>query len=166
MKKLFENIEGNRFKLLSEVKDIREGLVASGVKKVFMNSGHTPISYNRIESVGLGYIKDINTAKRVALQEARALMTEFGYKDSEEEGKFVKDTPSPMPLKKESDEADMSKPEESEEVKIGMEILDYISVIYTNNPQLIGDTDENDIQIYLKKIETAARRLLKMHGQK
>jgi len=94
------------------------------------------------------------------------LMTEFGYKDSEEEGKFVKDTPSPMPLKKESDEADMSKPEESEEVKIGMEILDYISVIYTNNPQLIGDTDENDIQIYLKKIETAARRLLKMHGQK
>jgi hypothetical protein len=183
MKKLFENIEGNKFRLLSEGKEINEALVASGVKKVFMNSGDAPISYYRIESVGMGYIKDINTAKKVALQEARELMKEFGYKDSEDESKFVKDTPNPLPVKENdysklsaenpehsmakrtSDEDNMSNPEEKREVQIGKEILDYLSVIYTNNPHLIHDTDENDIQVYLKKIESTARRLLKMHGQ-
>jgi len=188
MKRLFENVSGNSFKLLSEAREISEGLVASGVKKVFMNSGNAPISYNRIECVGLGYIKDVNTAKKVALQEARELMKEFGYKDSEEEAKFVKDSANVRPMKENEfgkldaqspegrlaqrssnepahDETDTGNPEESEEVKIGMEILDYISVIYTNNPQLRHDTDENDIQVNLKKIEAAARRLLKMHGK-
>ncbi len=176
MKKLFENITGNSFKLLSEAREISEGLVASGVKKVFMNSGNAPISYHRIESVGLGYIKDINTAKKVALQEARELMKEFGYKDSEEESKFIKDSPNVRQMK-ENDfsklsaenpehtlakrssnepvdkEMDMSNPEERREVEIGKEILKICN-------------EHLPYSEPVKTIERLAEELIKMHGQK
>ena len=167
--RLFENTGGNKFRLLKESVNVNESLVASGLKKVFMNAGSS-ISYNHIESVGMGYIKDINTAKQVALQEARILAKEFGYKEDEDKAKFVKENdfskldaqnPSHAQAKVASnepspEETDMGDPEEKEEVTLANEILNCISVIYTNNPDLIHDSDENDIQINLKKIEKAA----------
>ena len=87
--RLFENTGGNKFRLLKESVNVNESLVVSGLKKVFMNG--SSISYNHIESVGMGYIKDINTAKQVALQEARILAKEFGYKEDEDKTKFVKE---------------------------------------------------------------------------
>ena len=176
--KLFENAGGNKFRLLKESVNVNESLVASGLKKVFMNAGNA-ITFNHIESVGMGYIKDINTAKQVALQEARVLAKEYGYKEDEDKARFVKENdfskldaqnPSHAQTKvasnePASDETDMGNPEEKEEVKLASEILNCLSVIYTNNPELIHDTDENDIQVNLKKIEKAARQLLKIHGQ-
>ena len=176
--RLFENVGGNRFKLLKESVNVNESLVASGIKKVFMNSGGD-ISFKRIETVGMEYIKDITTAKQVALQEARILAKEYGYKEDEDQAKFVKENdfskldaqnPSHVQAKvasnePASDETDMGNPEEKEEVKLANEILNCLSVIYTNNPELVPDSDENDIQINLKKIEKAARQLLKIHGK-
>lgn len=183
MKKLFENIEGNKFKLLSEAKEINEGLVAAGVKKVFMNAGSTPISYHHIECVGMGYIKDITTAKKVALQEARDLMKEFGYKDSEEEAKFIKDTPSvrpnskpmnedgemsdydrgdyengrrPMVGKRKNPETDMSNPEEKREVEIAKDMIE-LGKIHGGE-----GTDDREPWVYIRKL---GEELLKIHGQ-
>ena len=180
MKKLFENITGNSFKLLSEAREISEGLVASGVKKVFMNSGNAPISYNRIECVGLGYIKDVNTAKKVALQEARELMKEFGYKDSEDESRFVKDSANTRPIKENDfsklsaenpehslakrssdepshDETDMSNPEEKREVQIGKALLTIAA--HENKRVLPGGTNS------WEKVQKLAQELIQMHGQ-
>ena len=75
-----------------------------------------------------------------------------------QQAKVASNEPSP-------EETDMGDPEEKEEVTLTNEILNCISVIYTNNPDLIHDSDENDIQINLKKIEKAARQLLKIHGK-
>lgn len=90
MKKLFENVEGNRFKLLTESVNGQEHVI-SGLKKVF-TSDLNEISYKRIETVGLGYIKDVSTAQRVSLQEAKKIAESFGYKDDEYNAKFVKST--------------------------------------------------------------------------
>ena len=169
MKKLFENIEGNRFKLLTENQCMNESLVALGLKKVFMNAGNV-ISYNHIESVGMGYIKDITTAKRVALQEARELAKEYGYKDSEEEAKFIKEEggtgfleeisnrPGPKP---EHPESNMDNPEEKREVQIGKEILRLVKIVsqYLNNPNAPNESS-------LKKITELVEELVDLHTGK
>jgi len=152
MKKLFENIEGNRFKLLTENQQVNESLVASGLKKVFMNAGNA-ISYNHIESVGMGYIKDITTAKRVALQEARELAEEFGYRDNEEDARFIKDSPNARPLKKEDSETDMNNSEEKREVQIGKEII-------KNGHQIINQGYDQHL---MSAILGLAQELIKMH---
>ena len=158
-KKLFENVEGNRFKLLTESLDNPSELVSSGLRKVFSN-GHPKISYSQIETVGLGYIKDINEAKRVALNAARKLIKEYGYKDQEEEKKFVKDSANTLPLKK---EVQNETGEEEREVQIGKEILSLLGAIYKNNPELHADNDSGPTND-LRKIEKLARELLKLHG--
>ena len=90
MAKLYENINGNKFKLLVEaINPDRTKLVRAGIKKVF-STGDKEIPYYRVEGVGFGYIKDINTAKKCALQESMDLAPEFGYENDEEEQKFVK----------------------------------------------------------------------------
>ena len=59
--KLYENIGGNKFKLLAEaINPDRTKLVRAGIKKVF-STGDKEIPYYRLEGVGFGYIKDINT---------------------------------------------------------------------------------------------------------
>jgi hypothetical protein len=93
MNKLFENIDGNRFKLISESvsnDEPKSSLVRKGLKKVF-SEGEKEYSYKKLEGVGLGYIRDISEAKTCALREARELALEFGYKDDENNAKFVKE---------------------------------------------------------------------------
>lgn len=155
---LFENVGGNQFKLLKESVTKNESLVASGVKKVFMNSDKAPIPYKRIEAVGLGYIKDITEAKRISLDEARILAKEFGYKDSENDAQFVKDSPNPLPLKQENDETDMNNPEEKREVQIGKEIIN-------RTQHLVNIIPEDDWAKYVTPIQELAKELIKMHGQ-
>jgi len=88
--KLFENVSGNQFKLLVEaISPDRTDLVRAGIKKVF-STGDKEISYYRLEGVGFGYIKDINTAKKCAIQESLDLAPQYGYDNDEENQKFVK----------------------------------------------------------------------------
>jgi len=88
--KLYENIGGNKFKLLVEaINPDRTELVRAGIKKVF-STGDKEISYYRLENVGFGYIKDVSTAKKCAIQESIDLAPEFGYENDEERAKFVK----------------------------------------------------------------------------
>ena len=155
--KLFENIEGNKFRLLKEsTLDENKTYVQSGLKKVFSNAGNN-ISYHQIESVGMGYIRDINSAKQFALQEAREIAESFGYKDNEEEAKFIKDSPNVRPLKREHDETDMNNAEEKREVQIGKAILSYI-LAYSN--------ENVTEQLFLDGIKKLAEELIKMHGGK
>ncbi len=174
--RLFENVGGNKFKLLTENTNVNEQLVASGLKKVFMNAGDK-ISYNQIESVGMGYIKDIPTAKSVALQEARILAKEFGYKDSENDARFVKDSANTRPLKEDGEVNDFDrgayengakspvsspgKPnaqEEQQEVQIGKQILAIIE------EDLKFDLHPSH-EAAVEKIKALAEQLIKMHGQ-
>jgi len=168
--RLFENTGGNKFRLLKENTNVNESLVASGLKKVFMNAGGD-ISYNRVEAVGMGYIKDINTAKQVALQEARILAKEFGYKEDENKAKFVKENdfskldaqnPSHAGAKIGSNEGgqegDMSNQEEQQEVQIGNSIKKLCQDALNN------DTDDmNKFILALNKIEELANKLIQMH---
>jgi hypothetical protein len=70
-----------------------EELVASGMKKVFANAHETgakTLSYNQVEAVGLGYIKDVSTAQKVAYQCAVQIADKFGYWDDTENERFAK----------------------------------------------------------------------------
>jgi hypothetical protein len=87
--KLFENTGGNRFKLIKESTDPKYRYVREGLKKVFA-SAEGDLSYNRIETVGLGYIRDISEAKICALNEAREIAADYGFVDDENHSKFVK----------------------------------------------------------------------------
>ena len=91
--KLFENIGGNTFKLITEsVDEVNPNakLVRSGLKKVF-SAGDKTLSYKRLQGVGLGYIKSVEEAKKTAIQEARELAKEYGYMDNENAQAFVKE---------------------------------------------------------------------------
>jgi hypothetical protein len=168
--RLFENTGGNKFRLLKESVNVNESLVASGLKKVFMNAGSS-ISYNHIESVGMGYIKDINTAKQVALQEARILAKEYGYKEDEDKAGFVKENdfskldaqnPSHAHAKVGSNEAgqesNTSNQEEQQEIQIGKQIL---AIIESDLKFDLHPSHEAAVA----KIKTLAEQLIKMHGQ-
>lgn len=149
MKKLFENVEGNKFRLLSESTEPKHELVESGLKKVFSNADGD-ISYRRIENVGLGYIKDVSEAQRVALQTARRLSESFGFKDDENSEKFVKEND----VEQEPYSPGAAK-EEKREVQIGKEIIEAI-----NEPYNMG-TSQGEAR---KKVIALAEELIKMHG--
>ena len=137
MKKLFENVEGNRFKLISEnitEDESKSSLIRKGLKKVF-SEGEKEYSYKKLECVGLGYIRNVSEAKKCALKEANELALEFGYKNDEEKQKFVKE-----------DETDISDSKETREIQIGKEIL-----------QLCNGTDVN-----FSKIAELAKELMAM----
>ena len=158
MKKLFENIEGNKFKLLIETSDPKHELVESGLKKVFTNATEN-ISYKRVESVGLGYIKDVSEAQRVALETARQLCESFGYKDDENSAKFVKSSLKEMGVDVVPYEPNSSheESEEKREVQIGNMILQFSDMIYSSK--------EDDNQKYIDLIKKYATELIKMHEQ-
>ena len=150
MEKLFENVNGNQFKLISEgitEDEPKSSLIRKGLRKVF-SEGEKEYSYKKLQGVGLGYIRNVSEAKKCALKEARELALEFGYKDEEEEQKFVKKENHP--------ETDMSNPEESREVKIGKAILQAISDRTT-----WGTSSD----VTFRKIKELAQELIKMHGQ-
>ena len=87
--KLFENVGKNKFRLITEGSSTIMENVRSGLKKVF-SAGHKEISYTMVERVGLGYIRDIEEAKRRALEESIIIAEELGYIHDEYEAKFVK----------------------------------------------------------------------------
>ena len=149
--KLFKNVEGNSFRLITEsITETVKGadLVREGLKKVF-SAGGTQIPYRRLENVGLGYIKDVSEATKIALQESRILAKEYGYVDEEGSQSFIRETPHP--------EANMANPEEKREVQIGKTILDVIR-------ELDGERDLANFSRGLLEISKLAEELLKMHG--
>jgi hypothetical protein len=153
-KKLFGNVGGNSFKLLTEGMEVtterQQGTeqVREGLKKVLANGG-SQISYKVLQNVGYGYIKDITTAAKCALREARELAEEFGYKDDQNNAKFVKENDVESVPYKKGNESDMSNPEEKREVQIGKEIL-----------KLCDGYNDN-----YSKIATLAQELIDMHSK-
>ena len=122
--KLFGNVSGNQFRLLTESVETVNGadLVRGGLRKIFANGGKS-ISYARLEGVGFGYIKDISTAKRVALQESQELASEYGYEENPEAEAFEKPEPGDYP------ETETESDNEQTEVEIAEQILELASRI-------------------------------------
>ena len=156
-KKLFGNVGGNQFRLITEGMEYNSDKphgheqVREGLKKVFSNGGKE-ISYQRLQYVGLGYIKDVTQAARCALREAKQLAEEFGYQDDENSQKFVKAYES-------HDESDMNNPEETREVQIGNEILKLTQ-------PLVNRISDEDWQKFVTPIQVLAKELIQMHGGK
>ena len=72
--KLFENVGGNTFKLITEsVDEVNPNtkFVREGLKKVF-GEGSKSLWYKKLQGVGLGYIKNVEEAKKTAIQEAES----------------------------------------------------------------------------------------------
>jgi hypothetical protein len=155
MKKLFESVGGNKFKLLTESVKGQEH-VASGLKKVF-SGGNPKISYKQVESVGLGYINDVGTAQRVALQEAKEMASQFGYKDDENAKQFVKSSGAVSEDGNVKDDDD-----DVAEVKIALEIqksLGELRTLLINNK--FGLALENkDIDGKLEQIRLLAIKII------
>jgi len=166
--KLFENVSGNQFRLLTESILSESNNVREGLKKVFSSAG-SEIPYSRLQNVGLGYIKDITEARKCALQEAKELALEFGYANNEAEQKFVKENdfstlsaenPEHRMAQKSSaedhPEHDMSNPEESREVQIAKEILQTVTTLERTT----------GLKMELHKIVSLAQELIQMHRSK
>lgn len=121
-----------------------EELVASGMKKVFANAHETDaktISYDQIEAVGLGYIKDVSTAQKVAYQCAVQIADKFGYWDDEEHEQFVKN------------DGTVSEVGLNQSPKFGEEkdaVLDYLKMI-ANMP----DDEPPPVHVWKEVIESA-----------
>jgi hypothetical protein len=143
--KLFENIGGNTFKLITEgVDEINPNakLVRSGLQKVF-SAGSKSLSYKKVQGVGLGYIKSVEEARKTAIQEARILAKEYGYMDNENSQAFVRE-----------DETNMADPAEAKEVQIAKRIIE---VARHMKPLTLEDNANT--------IEQLAMELIQMHGQ-
>lgn len=137
---------------------IKEGpadLVRKGLEKVF-ESSDGDISYRRLENVGLGYIKNVSEAIKIAVKESRKLAEKYGYSDNEIREIFIK-----TPVKEEHSETNMSNPEEKQEVQIGNQIKE-LSWSLTS-PKV---TDLTIIKQGLVKIHALAEQLLSIHGAK
>lgn len=152
-KKLFENVSGNQFKLITEsvTETIpKADLVREGLKKIFAN-GNKEISYQQIANVGMGYIKDVTTARKCALQESVDLAPSYGYTPDDNNQKFVKEVDI-SPEKIET-------PEESREVQIGKEIIKLI----TSN-EGIGEPESGQQEVNIETILALAKELIKIHS--
>lgn len=159
--KLFENVGGNQFKLINEGVIADENpkgkLVREGLKKVF-GAGNKVLSYKQLQGVGMGYIKSVDEARKCAIQEARELAAEYGYREDENQQAFIKEVGwNDEESYKQShgdtreDEEDMDSPEEKREVQIGKEILNLLAAIRVN---------KNGPESDLRKIEALARELI------
>lgn len=157
MKKLFENISGNSFKLLTEntvpsnngMEKVKGAdVLREGLRKVF-SQGNPEITYFSVQNMGLGFIKDVSQAKLSALQESRELALEHGYVDDSENAKFVL---------KEHDETNMNNPEEKREVQIGKEIKSLYDICVQNT------TNDEILLQSLNRINELATELIRMHG--
>jgi hypothetical protein len=153
--KLFEHTGGNRFKLITESVDVESHpyltLIREGLKKVFSNGGKK-LSYTQLANIGMGYIKNVNEARKCAMQEARDLASEYGYVDNEGQSQFVKEF-------QRADGTDTSEPPrspEKREVRIGEDIIRYATEI----------SDRSDVEELKAKIIELANELIQMHGGK
>jgi len=157
MKKLFENVEGNRFRLLTEsISEPKSGLVREGLKKVFSSAGNE-ISYGNVQNIGLGYIKDVNEARKCALDEAREIASEFGFKDDMNRSKFIREDLGSNP------ETNVSAPEENREIQIGKKIIQYAQLL----KKYMGKEEEGSGKwASANAIEKYAEELIQMHGAK
>jgi len=153
-KQLFTNVGGNSFKLITESINESNGptLVRGGLSKVFSNGGKE-ISYTMLENVGLGYIKDVTEARKIALQEAKAIAKQFGYTADENKQKFIKEVGVP------SSPEQTATPEEGREVQIGRKILQYSKLLETD----IGVAQGLDSWNGLIAIQKLAQELIDMH---
>lgn len=73
-----------------------EEFVNSGVRKVFANAHENKtkyITYRQIESVGLGYIKDVSAAQKTAYECAVQMADKFGYFDDQDNERFALNQP-------------------------------------------------------------------------
>jgi len=163
--KLFENVGGNQFKLITEnMEEVnpKAKLVREGLKKVF-SSGDKKLSYKRLQGVGLGYIKSVEEAKKTAIQEARELAKEYGYMDNENAQAFVRedehdriDPDQKWDKVPQHPESSMSNPEEAREVQIGREILNALdNMNMASIDGVVGDD-----------IRKLAQELIALHKQK
>lgn len=93
-KVLFENVGGNKFKLISENVNStsKTDLVREGLRKVFESANGKPLTYKSLANIGMGYIKDVAEARKCALQEAKYIAEAFGYVENVEQKSFVKET--------------------------------------------------------------------------
>jgi hypothetical protein len=166
-KKLFGNVGGNQFRLLTEGMDVTtdkpQGTehIREGLKKVLANGGRE-ISYKRLQNVGYGYIKDITIAAKCAIHEARELAKDFGYKDDQNNAKFVKENDiehEPYIPGENKDEKDMSNPAEKREVQIGKSIISICDAY-------IGSSEDEAMDADMKEIRKFALELIKIHGQR
>lgn len=173
--KLFENIGGNKFKLLTEsMNPDRTKLIREGLKKVFANTPKE-LTYDKVQNFGLGFIKDVTEARKCALQEARDVAPELGFKDHPETGMFVKENdfsklsaenPEHSLAKIGSDEGasetDMSDSEEKREVQIGREILDISENFGLRTSQ--HDLPEEVSKAGFEAITKLAQELIELHS--
>jgi phage FluMu protein Com len=95
MNQLFKKTGNNNFQLLTENVNTQPKTheviqLNNGLKKIFCE-GVDEISYNKVQNMGFGFIKDIHSAKLVALEESRIIAEEFGYRDDVDNAKFVKE---------------------------------------------------------------------------
>jgi hypothetical protein len=165
-KKLFENINGNTFKLITEgIDEVNPNakLVREGLKKVF-GAGDKQLSYKKLQGVGLGYIKSVEEAKKTAIREARELAKEYGYMDNENAQEFVKENePGDMTVPPRNGES----PEESQEVKIGNNIKVSVKalrdlLVKKGYSKLLRDADITNL---LDRLEANGTMLVSMHTQ-
>lgn len=158
--KLFENVNGNQFRLLTEsiTEANQADLVRGGLKKVF-GAGDSKIPYLRLENVGLGYIKDVNEAKKCALQESKNIAPFFGYKANDSKREFVKED---MDVPDSHSESDMTNPEETREVQMIKGIQRCLDTIKQVSPKFSNPTVESE----LSNIQLYVYDLLKRHNEK
>ena len=171
MNQLFKKTGNNNFQLLTEntIQQPKTNEVIqlnNGLKKVFLEEGVTEISYNKIQNMGFGFIKDIHAAKAVALEEARILSEELGFRDDVDNNKFIKefrradgtDTSNPPKILPTavSPETDMDSSEEKREVQIGQEIL---NVIDSAGMDRVMETEKGQLR-------QLANELIQMHSGK
>lgn len=163
--KLFENVGGNQFKLITEsVEEVnpKAKLVREGLKKVF-SSGDKKLSYKRLQGVGLGYIKSVEEAKKTAIQEARELAKEYGYMDNENAQAFVKEAMTGEGFQETSHDEVGSGASEKREVQIGTEITNIaweIGKLVKNSPEREGLIE------HLRQITVLANELIALHTGK
>lgn len=179
--KLFENVGGNKFKLLNEsVSPDRISSIRAGLKKVFLNGGNQ-LSYDKIQNFGMGFIKDVSEARKCALQEARDMAKGLGFVDHPEKGVFLKevewhDEESYKRAQGDTNSIEddnkfdweMSKSEkpddEKREVQIGKEIVKLLKADGQGRGvkgAVITPSPEDCLSIY-----KLADELIKMHGGK
>jgi hypothetical protein len=147
--------------------------VHNGLHKVF-GAGEPEISVRRCENVGLGYIKNISEAIKIANTEAQKVAKIYGYRLDEVKGKFIKedndfsklDAQSPesaqakvTPNEQPHDETNMDEPEEKAEVRIGNEILNLTAKLRT------AVEADHEAQSAVTQIQALAKELLSIHGQ-
>lgn len=152
-KLLFENVNGNTFKMLkenTESKPMHEAVVASGLKKVFENA-KSKVTYRQVEAVGFGYIKDLTEAKNTAMKEARILAKELNFKENEEAGVFVKE--NDVEQFPSSGEVERPAQEETDEITIAETITKLCKEAF----------QKKNWEFTLGKIANEAEKLRKLH---